>query len=206
MKKAGRGNKSKAAVALTDEEIELLYKNNMLRVSPAESLLNTAWLNNTIHFEIRGCQEHRDLCWGDVKLSEDANGNEYLVYTERQTKTRSGVDASNVRKVSPKMFSTGTERDTVAVYNYCGKRPKNMMADDVPFYYYTRQDSSKKIWFKAAPMGVNNLNTLTKTMALKASIHNERFTNHGARKHIIRAYCNVTLLTERPCIFYELLT
>ena len=28
-KKAGRGNKSKAAVALTDEEIDLLYENNM---------------------------------------------------------------------------------------------------------------------------------------------------------------------------------
>ena len=86
----------------------------MLGVSSAESLLNTVWLNNTIHFGIRGCQEHRDLCWGDVKLCiKDAQGNEYLVYNERQTKTRSGVDASNVRKVSPKMLSTGDERDPV---------------------------------------------------------------------------------------------
>ena len=75
MEKAGRGNKSKAAL-LTDEEIDLLYENNMLGLSSAESLLNTVWHNNTIHFGIRGCQEHRDLCWGDVKLSEDANGNE----------------------------------------------------------------------------------------------------------------------------------
>ena len=75
------------------------------------------------------------MCWDDVKLSEDANGNEYLVYTERQTKTRSGVDASNARKVSLKMFSTGTERDPVAVYKIysADKRPKNMMADNAPF-------------------------------------------------------------------------
>ena len=39
LKKAGLGNKSKAAVALTDEEIDLLYENNMLGVSSAESLL-----------------------------------------------------------------------------------------------------------------------------------------------------------------------
>ena len=55
-------------------------------------LLNPVWLNNTIHFGMRGCREHRDLCWGDVKLCKDAQGNEYLVYNERQTKTRSGVD------------------------------------------------------------------------------------------------------------------
>ena len=85
LKKEGRGNKSKAAVALTDEEIDLLYENNMLCVSSAKSLLNIVWLNNTIHFGMRGCQEHRNLCWGDVKLSEDTNRKECLVYTERQT-------------------------------------------------------------------------------------------------------------------------
>ena len=31
-------------------------------------------------------------------------------------KTRFGVDVSNVRKVSPKMFSTGDERDPVVGY------------------------------------------------------------------------------------------
>ena len=59
------------------------------------------------------------------------------------------------------------------------------MADDAPFYLginYTRKDSSKKIWFKAAPICVNKLNTLMKTMALKANINNERLTNHSASK------------------------
>ena len=109
-------------MAITDEKVDIFYENNLLGVSSAESLLSTIWLNNTIHLGMRGCQEHRDLCWGDVKLCKDAQGNEYLVYNERQTKTRSGVDASNVRKVSPKMFSTGDERDPVVVYKiYCEK-------------------------------------------------------------------------------------
>ena len=46
LKKAGRGNKDKAAVTITDEEVDILYENNMLGVSSAESLLNTVWLNN----------------------------------------------------------------------------------------------------------------------------------------------------------------
>lgn len=181
LKKAGRGiMKDKAAVAITDEEVDILHENNLLGVSSAESLLNTVWLNNTIHFGMRGCQEHRDLCWGDVKLCKDAQGNDYLVYNERQTKTRSGVDASNVRKVSPKMFSTGDERDPVVAYKiYREKRPENMMADDSPFYLginHTKTDGSKKHWFKSAPMGVNKLNTLMKTMASNCK-HQQRATH-----------------------------
>ena len=105
-------------------------------------------------------------------------------------KQRQGLVLKLARKVSPKMFSTGTERDPVAVYKIYGdKRPKNMMTDDEPFYLginYTRKDSSKTIWFKVAPMGVIKLNTLMKTMAMKANINNKRLTNHSARKHIIQ--------------------
>ena len=103
-------------MAITDEEVDILYENNLRGVSSAESLLNTVWLNSTTHFGMCGCQEYRDLCWGDVKLCKDAQGNEYLVYNEGQTKTRSGVDASNVRKVSTKMFSTGDEGDPGVAY------------------------------------------------------------------------------------------
>ena len=149
LKKAGRGNKDKAAAPLTDQEIDVLYEKNLLGLSSGEALLNTLWLNNTIHFGLRSCQEHRDLCWGDVKLCEDAKGNEYLEYTERQTKTRSGVETSNVRKVLPKMFLTGSERDPVAVNKiYREKRPENMLSDDAPFYlavnHTRKKDSTKK--------------------------------------------------------------
>ena len=56
------------------------------------------------------------MCWGDVKLHKTANGAEYLDFNERQTKTRTGSDYSNVRAVPPKMFATDeTERDPAAV-------------------------------------------------------------------------------------------
>ena len=86
----------------------------MFEVSFAESFLNdTVWLNNTFHFGMCCCQEHRDLCWRDEKPCKEAQGNEYIVYNERQRKTNSGVDASNFRKVFPKMFPVGDERDPV---------------------------------------------------------------------------------------------
>jgi len=62
------------------------------------------------------------MCWGDVKLHKTANGVEYLEFNERQTKTRTEPDYSDVTAVTSKMFATdGTERDPVAVnfvYNF----------------------------------------------------------------------------------------
>ena len=79
----------------------------MFEVSSAESFLNdTVWLKNTFHFGMRCCQEQRDLCWRDVKLCKDAQSNEYIVYNERQAKTKSGVNALNFRKVFRKCFQS----------------------------------------------------------------------------------------------------
>ena len=121
LKKQGKGNKPKASVALTSEELKILYEKGLLGMCSPEALLNTLWLNNTLHFGLRGCKEHRDMCWGDhdVKLHKAANGVECLEFNERRTKTRTGSDYSNVRAVPPKMFETDeTERHSVAVYNF----------------------------------------------------------------------------------------
>ena len=64
-----------------------------------------------------------------------------------------------------------------------------MMADGAPFYLgvnHMKTDGSKKHWFKSAPMGVNKLTTLMKTMPSKANINNEQFTNHSAHKYMIQ--------------------
>ena len=77
LKKAGKGNKTKAARALTDEEVDVLHSKELLGVSSPESLLNTLWLNNTQHFGLRGCQEHRSMRCGDVQLQTSADGTEF---------------------------------------------------------------------------------------------------------------------------------
>ena len=42
-------------------------------------------------------------------------------------------------------------------------------------------------------MGVDNVNTLMKTMALKSNINNERLTNHNARKHMIQKLNEISI-------------
>ena len=149
LKKAGKGNKSKATRALTDEEVDILYGKNLLGLSSPESLLNTLWLNNTQHFGLRGCQEHRDMKWGDIQLKTSADGVEFLEYTERQIKTRTGAGPKDFRAVKPKIFSVpGSDRDPVQAYHlYASKRPEQMKSDDSPFYLainYTRVANSSK--------------------------------------------------------------
>ena len=74
---------------------------------------------NTKHFGLRGCYEHRRMKWGDVQLLTDVDGAEYLEFSERQTKTRTGAEPRNVRAVKPKAYSFANgspDRDPVFVY------------------------------------------------------------------------------------------
>ena len=48
---------------------------------------------------------------------------------------------------------------------------------------------SGKPWFKKAPVGVNKLNTLMKTMAQKAGL-GPNFKNHSGRKTMIQTLVN----------------
>ena len=71
---------------------------------------------NSIHFGLRGCDEHRHMTWGHVQLLKDVNGTEHLKYinSERRTKTRTRTEPRNIRTVKPMAFSVAnalTERN-----------------------------------------------------------------------------------------------
>ena len=46
------------------------------------------------------------VCWGDVQLTKDADGAEYIHFSERQTKIRSGANPHNVRPIKPRALAT----------------------------------------------------------------------------------------------------
>ena len=57
-----------------------------------------------MHLGLRSNEVHSNLRWGDLELLTNATGEEYLEYTERATKTRTGV-TSDCRAFKPKMFA-----------------------------------------------------------------------------------------------------
>ena len=68
LKRKGMGNKPNASAAFSEEDIQVLFEKDLLGSFTAEALLNMIWFNNIIHFGLLGRTEHREMCWGDVKL------------------------------------------------------------------------------------------------------------------------------------------
>ena len=97
LKRQGKGNKLKATTALSDEEIDILYSNEVLGLSSPQALVNSVWLNNMLQSGLRGCKEHsRELRWGDVILKFGSEEKQYLECSvKRQTKTRTGENPRN---------------------------------------------------------------------------------------------------------------
>ena len=188
LNKEGKGNRPNAAEALSDDEINILSEKSLLGISKGEALINTLWLFNSLHFGLRGCGEHLQMCWGDIQIMKDADGTEYLHFSERQTKTTSGADPHNVQPIKPKAFGTPDlprKLDPVVLFEiYSEKRPESMNKPDAPFYLGVNSTTknSDKSWFKASAMGVNKLNSLMNTMAEDTGLDNSHLTNYSAQK------------------------
>ena len=115
----------------------------------------------------------------------------------KNTLSKTQRDVSLLKKVlvtvKPKMFAVvGSERDPVRAYDlYASKRPDNLKTPDSPFYLaisHTRKAVNTKPWFKSAPIGVNKIKSLMKTMAdlEKAGLDAKNLTNHSGRKRMIQ--------------------
>ena len=54
---------------------------------------------------MRPGKEPRDLCWGDLQLKTDLEGNHLIDFNiKKQTKTHTGKNLPNIREKKPKMY------------------------------------------------------------------------------------------------------
>jgi integrase len=194
LKSEGKGNLSRKSDAITDEEIDKLWENELLGVKNPESVINSLWLFTTIYFGLRGSDEHRSMAWGDICLQTDNAGSEFLTFNERQSKTRQGSNPRDTRVVKPKMWANleCPTRCPVHIYKfYAEKRPSDFCNPDDPFYLATTTKCSAMTnedqWFKRQPIGVNKLGSIMKRMTTAAGIiGDKKLTSHSARKHLVQ--------------------
>jgi hypothetical protein len=116
--------------------------------------------------------------WGDNTLHSDSDGSRYLESSERQTKTCTGENISDVREVSPKMYECPGDRNPVALYElYSSKRPTGMRDPSDPFYIATRTipltGTEGEQWFVRQRVGEKKLASIMKTIETKS-----RFRHH----------------------------
>ena len=134
LKSIGKGNRPNAADPLSDEDIDTSYSRKVLGIHSPRALLNTLWINNCTFFGMRPGKEHRDLCWGDLQLKTDSEGNRFIKFNiERQTKTRTGENPRNIREKKPKMYEDKSNADRCPVNTYLAYKehwPTSMMTDE----------------------------------------------------------------------------
>ena len=96
----------------------MLYEKAFLATRNPEALFKRTLIKQPKQFGL----------WGDVKMKETADGEEYLDFNERQTKRRTCSDCCDIRAMRPKIFVTeGSENDSVVVYKlYAQARPEKM--------------------------------------------------------------------------------
>lgn len=193
LKSDGKGGCPYKSDPVTDSDIDTFWEKGQLGGSTPDSILQTLWFYNTVHFGLRGCQEHRDMCWGDITLKSDENGHEYLEFTERQTKTRTGANPRDIRAVKPKLWANlrDPERCPLNIYKtYAQRRPTGYSEPDHPFYVASTTvplPSPQETWFKRNPVGVNKLSSMMKRMVQRAGITtNKHLSNHSARKYLVQ--------------------
>ena len=142
---------------------------------------------------MRPGKEQRDLCWGDLQLKTDSEGNRFVELSqERQMKTRTGENPRNLRGKKPQMFKNKNNPDCCPINTYLAYKnhhPADMMTDESPFYLAVNIEGPKPghKWFKCSPLGVNSVRSMLKNMMKDSGLKTDKkLVNHSTREHLVQ--------------------
>ena len=137
LKRKGMGNKPNASAALSEEDIQVLFENDLLGSSTAEALLNTVLFNNIIHYGLLGCKEHRQMCWGDVQLCRNFHraGVPRIQWKRNQNSFKKRSTECKSHCTENVCCAEHPEMSSKCLQSLRRKRPVEMKTDDAPFYF-----------------------------------------------------------------------
>ena len=76
---------------------------NGLKYTREHNKYNLVLFHNSLWHKV--CRGTPKYVLGDINVSVDGKGQEYLEFMEQKTKTRTGENVRDVRKVTPKMWA-----------------------------------------------------------------------------------------------------
>ena len=137
LKRKGMGKKPNASAALSKEDIQVLFEKDLLRSSTAEALLNTVLFNNIIHFGLLGCKEHRQMCWGDVKLCRNFHraGVPRIQWKRNQNSFKKRSTECKSHCTENVCCAEQPEMSSKCLQSLRRQQPVEMKTDDAPFYF-----------------------------------------------------------------------
>ena len=142
------------------------------------------WWLFTLHFELRGQQEHHSMTVNDFQFKIDDFGNEFVAFAYGITKNRQSGLHEKHRLIQPKMFSTDTSRCPVNIFKlYLSKRPSQLRSSGPLYLSIIHKPVSNSLWYKNVPVGQHTINSIMKRMIENSPLRNsdKKLTNHSAR-------------------------
>ncbi|XP_041369530.1 uncharacterized protein LOC121383525 [Gigantopelta aegis] len=157
---------------LCEDDISILYDKQVLGAANPASLLHAVWMNNAFYFGFRGRKDHVNLLWGDIELKTDPLGKEFLEYTERNSKARSGCKQENNRKCirSRNMITRihskpDSPHCPIKMYKqYRLHRPSRMRDPNTRFYLHPLENPPSQMWYTHHVLGKNKLGEMMKNI------------------------------------------
>ena len=135
LKQHGLGRRAHKALQITDTDEDQLWEKKEMGTDTPTALQFTLFFMLTKGMGFRGREQHRKLRFGDIVLGRNADWLRYLEFHERDSKTMDGSGKSDWRATVPRIYSDGTERDPINVYEeFVRRRPTTSRAKDSPFY------------------------------------------------------------------------
>ena len=96
----GKGGSPNAVEPINDDDVKKLFDSKAIGFDSPWALITMINLTFTVHFGLRGRQEHHHMKFGDVKL-KITDGKRYLEFTERISKTRKTLEK---RRIPPRAY------------------------------------------------------------------------------------------------------
>ena len=127
LREHGNDKQPNKSNSLSESEVNILWECGQLGTHSPMSLINTIWWLFTLHFWLRGRQEHHSMTVSDFQFKKDDFDNEFMTFAEGITKTlQSGLHKKH-RLIQPKMFPIDTSRCPVKIFKlYLSERPSQL--------------------------------------------------------------------------------
>ena len=155
----GKGKRPNESNSLSESAANILWECGQLGTQSPMSLINKIWWLFTLHFGLRGRQEHHSRPFSDFPFKKDDFGNELVTFAEGITKTRrqSGLHETH-RLIQPKIFATYTSRCPVNIFQFfLSKRPSQVRLSGSLCLSIIHKPVSNSLWYKNVPMGQHTL-------------------------------------------------
>ena len=109
LREHGKGKRPNKSNSSSESLVNVFWKCGQLGTRSPMSLINTIWLLFTLHFRLRGQQEHHSMTVSDFQIKKDDFGNEFVTFVKGVMYNKLHHE-KNDRKYSPSKLKQKTNK------------------------------------------------------------------------------------------------